>query len=100
MAREKQFENKIKKFLDNLPNVWHFKEFATAGSKCGVPDIICCINSRFVALEVKAENGKPSALQERNIRKIRNAGGYAVIVYPSQWEEVKEELIKISEDRL
>ena len=28
MAKEKQFENKIKKFLDTLPNIWYFKHWA------------------------------------------------------------------------
>lgn len=93
---EKQFENKIKAFLDTLPNAWHFKHWAGPYSKVGVPDIIGCVNGRFVGIEVKASNGKPSVLQIRNIKLINDAGGYARIIYPEQFDELKDDLQKIS----
>ena len=96
MKSEKNFENKIKAFLDKLPNTWHFKHWAGEFSKCGIPDILCCINGRFVAIEVKAAKGKPSPLQVRCLNKITCAGGYAVVVYPEQFDELKENLIMIS----
>lgn len=40
-------------------------------------------------IEVKAANGKPSALQLWNIEKIREAGGIAVVLYPNQFDEFK-----------
>ena len=43
----------------------------------GIPDIIACINGRFVAFEVKTPTGKLSRLQEITIEKIRDAGGMA-----------------------
>ncbi len=43
----------------------------------GIPDIIACINGRFVAFEVKTETGKLTKLQEITIQKIRNAKGQA-----------------------
>lgn len=93
---EKAFENKIKKYLDTLPKEWHFKHWAGAYSKAGVPDIIGCVNGRFVGIEVKASNGKPSMLQIRNIKQINDAGGYARIIYPEQFDELKDDLQKIS----
>ena len=93
---EKAFENKIKKYLDTLPNTWHFKHWAGPYSKTGVPDIIGCVNGRFVGIEVKASNGKPSMLQIRNIKQINDAGGYARIIYPEQFNELKDDLQKIS----
>lgn len=66
-------------------------------SKSGVPDIIGVINGKFIALEVKAAKGHPSVLQKRNIKLINQAGGYARIVYPKDFETLKEELLKISE---
>lgn len=100
MAEEKQFENKIKAFLKTLPNAWFFKHWAGAYSQSGIPDIIACINGRFVGIEVKASKGKPSPLQVRNINLITCAGGYATIVYPEQFEELKETLKLISEGKL
>lgn len=90
MAAEKEFENKIKKFLDSLPKTWYFKYWAGPYSKSGIPDIIACVNGYFVAIEVKAENGKASELQKRNIRLIEKCNGVTMIVYPKDFETLKE----------
>lgn len=39
-----------------------------------------CINGHFYGFEVKAENGKPTKLQEATIQKILAAGGTALVV--------------------
>ena len=96
MAAEKIFENEIKKFLNKLPNTWYFKVWSGPYSKSGIPDIIACINGHFVALEVKAENGRASELQKRNIRLINECRGKAYIVYPKDFEELKERLVELS----
>ena len=54
---------------------------ATHGyGKSGVPDIICCIKGRFLAIECKAGNNEPTALQKREILQIQQAGGMAMVV--------------------
>ena len=58
-------------------------------TKTGVPDILASVNGYFVGIEVKAQNGKPSELQYYNVRKIRESGGFAYIVYPSGWEDLQ-----------
>lgn len=89
MAGEKQFENKIKKFLkDN--GCWFVKYFANRNTRAGVPDLLACVNGYFVAIEVKAENGKPSELQLWNVEQIRKAGGIAIVLYPDQFDDFKE----------
>ncbi|WP_195238610.1 VRR-NUC domain-containing protein [Romboutsia sp. 1001285H_161024_C4] len=95
MAAEKDFENKIKRYLDKLPKCWYFKVWAGPYSKSGIPDIIALINGKFVAIEVKAPNGKASELQKRNIDLINKCGGYGVILYPKNFEEFKREIEKI-----
>lgn len=93
---EKTFENKIKKFLtDN--GCWYVKFFANAFTPSGIPDLLCCVGGTFVAIEVKAENGKPSPLQLHKIEEIKHAGGVALVVKPSQFEELKKLLIQIKE---
>lgn len=85
MAAEKNFENKIKRFLtDN--GIWFVKYFANRMTKTGVPDILACVNGHFVAIEVKASNGHPSELQIWNRGKIREAGGISIVLYPEQWD--------------
>lgn len=88
MASEKNFENKIKKYLDEK-GCWYVKFFANRMTKIGVPDLLACVNGCFVAIEVKGEGGKPSELQFYNQRKIREAGGISLIVYPGQFDDLK-----------
>lgn len=97
MAAEKNFENKVKKFL-NEQGAWHVKFFANSFTKSGIPDILACVNGYFVGVEVKAQNGTPSELQLYNIRKIREAGGFAIILYPSGFEEFKKFIIDLKQD--
>lgn len=88
MPAEKQFENKVKKFLkDN--GCWYVKYFANRMTKVGIPDILACVNGRFVAIEVKASSGKPSDLQIWNRDKIRESNGISIILYPEQFEDFK-----------
>lgn len=46
----------------------------------GVPDIICCIHGRFVALEVKGNGDKLSEIQKAQMERIHNASGEAYVV--------------------
>ncbi len=61
----------------------------------GIPDLILCLKGKFVAIELKNEDGKPSALQLYNIEKIKQSGGQAFILRPSEFEKFKEEVLKI-----
>lgn len=99
MAAEKVFENKIKKYLDSLPNCWYFKFWAGPYSKSGIPDIIALINGKFVGIEVKGPKGVASELQKRNIRLINKCGGYGVILYPKDFEQFKREVEKFYVDK-
>lgn len=89
MAQEKSFENKIKKWLA-ANGCYYVKFFANGYTRRGVPDILASVDGFFIGIEVKADNGRPSELQIDNIREIRASGGYAWIVYPSGWPELKE----------
>lgn len=94
MAAEKKFENKIKTFLKEH-ECWFLKYWAGSSlkgktfTKEGIPDIIACCNGKFIAIEVKAPNGKPKPLQLWNLKKIDEAGGFAILLYPDQWEVFK-----------
>ena len=93
IAAEKNFENKIKAYLKSI-GAYFIKTHGDRFSKVGTPDIIACIKGRFVAIEVKAENGKPSELQRYHIQLINNAGGYGVILYPKDFEQFKQDINK------
>lgn len=94
MAEEKQLENKIKKFLRD-EGIFHFKFFANACTAVGIPDIIACVNGKFVGIEVKAEAGQISIAQIVQAKKIQENSGFFFLVRPSNFEEFKEEIIKL-----
>ena len=89
MAEEKIFENKVKQFLHDqgcfLIKYWGGGQF----TKSGIPDILICCGGYFVAVEVKATRGTPSPVQISTLRKIRNAGGYGILLYPKDWDYFK-----------
>lgn len=74
------------------------KYFANSFTKSGIPDILACVNGYFVGIEVKAQNGKPSELQLYNVRKIREAGGFAMILYPSGFEKFKKFILDLKQE--
>lgn len=97
MAAEKLYENKIKKFLKS-EGAWFVKFFANRMTKEGIPDILACVNGYFVGIEVKAQNGRPSPLQMYHCEQIRKAGGFAFVVYPTGWEQLKKFISDLKKD--
>lgn len=94
---EKAFENKIKKFLKN-ENCYFIKYWGGGiFTQEGVPDIIACCNGHFLGIEVKAENGRPSELQKYNIEQIKKSGGIGLIVYPKDFEKLKNIIRSLNE---
>jgi Holliday junction resolvase len=99
MAAEKNFENKVKAFLKSQ-GCWVLKYWGGGQfTKAGIPDLLVCCNGYFLAIELKAPNGKPTPLQLHTIEEIKKAGGKALVLYPKNFDEFKEfiaELVKNS----
>jgi hypothetical protein len=51
-------------------------QYATAGT----PDILACLEGRFIGIEVKAGRNKPTMLQLYALRHIHHAGGVALVI--------------------
>lgn len=89
MMTEKNFENKVKKFLKE-EHCWFIKYWGGGEfTKAGVPDVLCCCNGTFLGIEIKAPNGRPSELQIHNLKKIDEAGGMGIMLYPNQFDVFK-----------
>lgn len=88
MAAEKNFENRVKKFLE-AEGCWCVKYFANGYTKSGVPDLLVCCNGHFLGVELKGPKGRPSALQIYNLKKIDKSGGYGILLYPDNFELFK-----------
>lgn len=85
MAAEKQFEMKVKKFL-KTKGCWSLKYWGGASyTKSGVPDLLVSCSGRFMGIELKAPNGRPSPLQIVNLREIDRSGGFAILLYPDDY---------------
>ena len=66
---EKLVEHKIKKYLDSI-GAYYLKVHGSAYQPSGTPDILACVNGRFIAVEVKRPNGGVvSELQKSKIKK-------------------------------
>lgn len=91
MARtpEGAVKARLKKQLDEL-GIYHFSPFQAGLGRSGIPDIICCYNGRFVAIECKAGNNKPTALQEREMNAIRQSHGLAFVINEENVGDLKE----------
>ena len=90
---ESKIQARILKRLKKLNDCYVYKNIVT--SKKGVPDICMVYLGKPIFLEVKRPGGKPTELQEYNIKKIREAGGVAEVVH--SWEEVEKLIWRIEE---
>lgn len=86
---EKKVKDKVKKILEKLGCYYFFP--ATGGfGKSGVPDIVICFKGHFVAIECKAGDNKPTALQEMNMKKIRESGGSTIVINEANLADVED----------
>ena len=91
---EKIVKDKVVGILKEEGTYYFFP--ATHGfGRSGVPDIICCVNGRFLAVECKAGTNKPTALQVREIESIRRCNGVAVVANEENWDTVRELVRKL-----
>jgi Holliday junction resolvase len=76
-------EGKIKDAVVKLlkaHGVYYFFPATHGYGRSGVPDIVCCVKGHFLAIECKAPGKKPTALQEREMDRIGEAGGVALVI--------------------
>ena len=86
---EAKVKKRVKEILDKL-EAYYFMPATGGYGRSGIPDIVGCLNGVFFAIECKAGKGIPTALQEREINKIRNAGGHAWLVNEENVEQLYE----------
>lgn len=88
--KETPFKEMVEEWLDQNRH-WYIKYWAGARyTKEGIPDILACINGRFVGMELKGTDGRPKLLQLKKLMQIREAGGIGVLLYPEEFEYFKE----------
>jgi Holliday junction resolvase len=85
---EKKVKDKVVSILKS-EGVYYFFPATHGFGRSGVPDIVCCVDGSFLAIECKAGGNKPTVLQEREITAIRNNKGTAIVIDEKNWETVR-----------
>jgi hypothetical protein len=93
LAGEKNFENRLKKWLESegiYPYGYYEKRWGGGRfQKSGLPDMRITIGGIALEVELKASNGTPSDLQKHNIKQINCSGGFGFVLYPEGFEDFK-----------
>lgn len=78
---EGKVKNAVKKLLKN-EGIWFYMPMQNGMGVVGIPDIICCWEGMFLAIETKApgKRNNLSANQQMQIDLIKKANGYAIVV--------------------
>ena len=76
---EAKVKNKIKDILKRH-NCYYAMPIGSGYGNAGVPDFLVCVGGFFLAIEAKAGTNQPTALQKKNLDRVREAGGAAMVV--------------------
>ena len=85
---EAKVKAKIKAILKAY-NIYYAMPIGTGYGNSGVPDFLCCVNGKFLAIEAKAGKGTTTALQEKNLTNVRESGGLAMVVNETNIEDLQ-----------
>lgn len=86
---ETKVKQRVRKILDDH-GVYCFMPATGGYGRSGIPDIVGCYKGFFFAVECKAGRGTTTALQEKELRKIREAGGTAFVINETNVEELSQ----------
>lgn len=95
MTPEKRVKVAVRKLLDELGAYYVMPVTGGYGTQ-GAPDFLVCHKGRFIGIETKAGRGRTTALQELNLKRIREAGGVAVVAYEDDIDMLRK-LLTIGE---
>lgn len=73
-------KQEIKRQLALLENCWYFMPEQGGYGRAGIHDFVGCYRGRAFCIEAKAEGGKLSAHQRREIAAARDAGAFSEVI--------------------
>lgn len=95
MTAEGLLKTRIRKKLTDEGIFWSSIQ-GGPGSKPGDPDLIACIDGRFIGIEVKTAGGRQSPIQKRRQEQIEQSKGIYRII--RSMEELQEMLDEYKEE--
>lgn len=79
--KESRLQLKIRHALEReFPGSWWFKTHGSVYQPAGIPDLIGCVQGRFIALEAKTKTGEVSLIQSVTIARLTSAGAISCVV--------------------
>lgn len=91
MTPEGAVKKRVKEILKEL-GAWYAMPMGTGYGHSGVPDFLVCLDGVFIAIETKAGKGTTTALQDREIKRIHEAKGIAIVVREDNLETLARDL--------
>ena len=76
---ESDVKDDIKKILTKH-GVWYFMPSMNGYGRSGIPDFVCCIMGRFLAIEAKFGRGTTNINQDRELLAISKSGGVSMVI--------------------
>lgn len=101
MAATKVSEKWVKTQVTNylkVKEVYYFYPVASGYMSVGIPDIVACVQGRFVGIECKAGKNKPTVIQERNIAAIQSNGGVAMVINENNLDHMRMVIDELTQD--
>ena len=88
---EGKVKDAVKTILNETPNCWYFMPVQNGMGQAGIPDFICCVRGKFLAIETKSKytSRKLTALQAKQIEQIQTACGTAVVVNEDNLDDLE-----------
>lgn len=81
---EDLFAEKVDTYLKSLKktgDLWYLNVYGNAIQRSGIADRLICYKGKFIAIELKREDGKGKESDNQKIERelIRRAGGIAIV---------------------
>jgi len=86
-VKESALQKQIMQYLNALPGCKAVKYPAGYYSRSGTPDILCCVEGQFIAIEVKTNTGL-TLIQEKELCSWEASG--AKVLVARSIEDVKD----------
>lgn len=87
MKNESDVKKRVKEILNELECFWYMPVQTGYGVQ-GIPDFVCCINSRFVGIETKFGKNTLSSWQEKQRDSIIESGGAYLVINEKNIDEL------------
>ena len=97
MTPEGKVKVRVKKILTEA-GAYYAMPVASGYGNAGTPDFLVCYRCQFLAIETKANGGKPTALQEATMQRIRDAGGRVLVIDETNVETLRITLKEIENE--